>query len=289
MPTNNSHQIPWTNKLVTSTASAATKRQSSFYQPKKNNVTFFGGVATLPSFWPSTRQPWWQPFWLPRVPQGGCLVVLFREPQTTSLGGLPGWYTFYIFFVWDLAILQLKEFWAYWLTGPSWHWCIDGAAPVQGSSHVVGIRIICDEQARVSCRKETSFSQIHSSFIWIILLLWYGKQILMFTRFAKFLVKYGDFKHCTTMDVVFPHLAMRLGCHLAAHGQVRFFLPVKTTKKTQSSIWAFQDWIEDLKERRNSRNLKLTEFSIHRNACCALFFNFQHFGILQEIEGLLVN
>lgn len=150
-----------------------------------------------------SRQPWWQPFWLPRVPQGGCLVVFSGSLKLPASGGLPGWYTFYIFFVWDLAILQLKEFWAHWLTGPSWHWW--------GSTSVRFFTSSRDQNHLLWAgsgfiQKRTSFSQIHSSliYIYIILLLWYGKQILMFTRFAKFLVKYGDFKHCTTRMLCSP-------------------------------------------------------------------------------------
>lgn len=126
MPTSNSRQIPWTNKLVTSTASSATKWQSSFYQSKKKVglklSSYLSIFCEVPIILTLTRQPWWQPFWPPRVPQGGCLVFFSGSLKLPAWGGLPGWYTFSIFFVWDLAILQLKEFWSYWLTGPNWHW-----------------------------------------------------------------------------------------------------------------------------------------------------------------------
>ena len=158
---------------------------------------------------------------------------------------------------------------------------------MQGSSHVVGIRIICDEQARVSCRKKPAFLKytLHSYelsyFCGMESKFWCSLVLL------KFLVKYGDFKHCTTMDVVFPHLAMRLGCHLAAHGQVRFFLPVKTTKKTQSSIWAFQDWIEDLKREETQEIWSWPSFQFIGMLVVLYFFNFQHFGFSRRLKDFL--
>ena len=190
MPTNNSHQIPWTNKLVTSTASSATKTILILPLKKKTSPFLVGLkpsscfsffvrshhfdphssalVATFLTSWGASR----------RLDEGQGLF--FFEPQSTSLNGYQDdIHSLYLLFE-ILQYCNLPRIFSFL----GWQSQVDiGAA--------VGCRVLHkgSESPGFIQKRTYRFSQIHSTHeninnptwkvVWI-------SQILMFTSFAKF-------------------------------------------------------------------------------------------------------